>query len=404
MHPKHLVTCIILSFAMVCAEVLPAGDIVTQYGRYTKWNTNFGDPTGGSDSEANAANSVWKYEAVSAPASPDNGLGGASPWYGLPAAGTVSWDAANSRWTGPTSGYPRFEGDRLMSRMSGSVFGAQPRVVWKAPQTGTVDLGGSFGFVASDNSARPVEWAIAKRSGTTYSLLASGISNTPTPEPTYGMGSMGESVGSLIMSAGRKVELRYPTLGGVPVTDRKFPFIVVGHGSALTGVNSASLYAHMVPKGFVIVAPTFTGSSSWGTDVSLIITDMLARTDLPIQLDPKRIGYSGTSMGGITGLTKYRISLYDSRIKAIYVRAASTSSGSSAYNWDVNLPLLMLHGTADGTVSYSGGHRNYLEDAKAPKGFITLQGVGHDMGLPINLLPIRATFTMTFPRRFSATS
>jgi len=308
-----------------------------------------------------------------ATANPDNRLGGVAPWFALPGT-AATWNAASSYSQGSASNFPRFEDDRLRARIESGVYGHQPRVIWTAPEAGKVSFGGTFGFGTSDNSARSVEWVFARRSGGNYEVLASGTTATPATEPLYSIGS------SQITSAGKTCYLRYPLQGGAPITT-PCPLVVVGHGAGGNGTGSAGIYQHLAAEGYLVVAPSFGTSynpSTYSNDVSNIITDLLGRSDLPVSINADRIGYSGTSMGGIIGLAKFRIDRYDPRIKAIYVRAANTDLVGGTYDWSVATPLLFLHGDADTTVRIGPALDDYAA-AYPPKAFITLAGVTHDL-------------------------
>lgn len=203
----------------------------------------------------------------------------------------------------------------------------------------------------------------------------------------FSIGTLGAApyeIGSATITAtsvNKQVFLKYPQQGGVPVTGVPFPLLVVGHGAGGNGSGSSGIYAHMAAAGYLVAAPSFGTSfnpSTYSNEVTAIITELLGRGDLPVSIDSSKIGYSGTSMGGIIGLSKFRVDRYDARIKAIYVRAASTALAGGTYDWSVATPLLFLHGNADTTVQIGPARTDYA-NAFAPKGFIELNGVGHDL-------------------------
>ncbi len=147
----------------------------TVYTRNGAWNTSVTDTTGGSDSEANGASNMWKYEVVNATAT-SNKLSGASPWYKLAAESpaTIAWDAANSRWAATHATYPRVNAVQLGVNMATGGHWWQPRGLWKAPRAGVATISGAIGFhMSSGGPNDSVEWAIGKRAGSTYTLLAS---------------------------------------------------------------------------------------------------------------------------------------------------------------------------------------------------------------------------------------
>ncbi len=96
-------------------------------------------------------------------------------------------------------------------------------------------------------------------------------------------------------------------------------------------------------------------------------------------VDPKRIGASGHSLGGITtyGLA-YSGCCTDKRIKAAIPMSGiiGVVDGPEGYFQGAATPLLAVHGNADGTVPY-GADMNGFARAKTPKYFLTFLGAGH---------------------------
>ena len=96
-------------------------------------------------------------------------------------------------------------------------------------------------------------------------------------------------------------------------------------------------------------------------------------------VDPKRIGASGHSLGGITtyGLA-YSACCRDKRVKA-----AIPISGFGGlvepidqYFRNGPTPLLALHGNSDGTVPIASDINTFMR-AQPPKFFLTFLGAGH---------------------------
>ncbi len=153
------------------------------------WNTAAEDLVAGSDSEVGGATNLWRYEIVDGVAA-ENGLAGATPWFTLPAATTESfvWNAGSSRWDWAAGGVVDPNNDKPAVRAyfvlqeSASQYGKVPRVVWTAPESGKASFTGALGFKRGTGGTNPVvfEWAIGKKSGTTYTKLASGASAPTT--------------------------------------------------------------------------------------------------------------------------------------------------------------------------------------------------------------------------------
>lgn len=185
-----------------------------------------------------------------------------------------------------------------------------------------------------------------------------------------------------------RTTVAYPALSnGVNATPvcKAVPLVVAGHGSEGDGASAARLHGYLVEHGYVVAAPTFpTGYDFAGytTDVSRTITRVLkaSRTGSGILAgrvkDGSKVGYIGTSMGGIIGLSLVDRAGRDKRINAVVSKAGTAMSRSFAGAGGP--PLLMINGNADTVISYSDARASYRQ-AKRPKGLITLDGVGHDL-------------------------
>ncbi len=115
---------------------------------------------------------MWKYEVVNATAS-NNNLNGANPWYKLAAETPNTFTFNSGRWESNHGGtYPRANLVEMGASLGSGGHWYQPRGVWVVQHTGTVTISGAIGFNLS-TGADDVEWAIAKRVGSTYTLLAS---------------------------------------------------------------------------------------------------------------------------------------------------------------------------------------------------------------------------------------
>ena len=170
----------ILGLLFMASQWSYAADPV-EYLRGAKWNTGTTDAISGSDGEANVAGNCWQYEWVTATAA-DNGLGQANPWYALAAtANFANWNG--SRWEATEGGQPRIVQNYLIiSDTTGTNWGKVGRVVWVAPEAGTATVTGSVSFQRNNAALNAIDWAIGKKSGTTYTMLVSGtqadVSNT----------------------------------------------------------------------------------------------------------------------------------------------------------------------------------------------------------------------------------
>ncbi len=177
---------------------------------------------------------------------------------------------------------------------------------------------------------------------------------------------------------------------GAPVAaDEARPLVVVGHGSAGDGAGAAESHRFLVEEGYVVAGPTFPrdGRFDWGAmagDVSHVITRLSEPSAAGVGvldgvIDAERIGYIGTSMGGMIGLATYQRCCLDPRIDAVVAKIAAAPWGR--YDHASGPPLLMINGTDDTVIPY-GWARSSFERAGRPKAMITLDGIGHGLRIP----------------------
>jgi fermentation-respiration switch protein FrsA (DUF1100 family) len=185
---------------------------------------------------------------------------------------------------------------------------------------------------------------------------------------------------------------------------RQSRLIVAGHGSGGDGESAARLHSFLVEAGYVVAGPTFSQSggydfSGYATDVSRTITKVRRVSNrgsgvLANRLTGK-VGYIGTSMGAIVGMSLVDRAGRDKRINAVVAKAGAFYGRD--FHGRGGPPLLMIHGDRDTTVDYSDGKSSYRA-AKRPKGFITLRGVDH--GLNTGGDQILSKAPLTFCRRY----
>lgn len=166
---------------------------------------------------------------------------------------------------------------------------------------------------------------------------------------------------------------------------RSSHLVVAGHGSQGDGPSAARLHTYLVQQGYVVAAPTLASGydfAGYTEDVSRTITKVKRSSRsgngvLAGRIKSKAdVGYIGTSMGAILGLALVDEDGRDKRIGAVVAKAGSAMGGS--FEGAGGPPLLMINGDADSVISYDDALRSY-RDVKRPKGFITLEGIGHDL-------------------------
>jgi predicted esterase len=182
-----------------------------------------------------------------------------------------------------------------------------------------------------------------------------------------------------------------PDRGGAP-----YPLIVFAHGLGADPKLYISLLTRWAAAGFVVAAPLFPLSSNETPggpdggdvinqpgDMSFVITSVLATSAQPGGLlsgmiDPQAIGAAGHSNGAITTLGLVaNTCCRDHRVKAAVVMAGTTEAFPGGhYVLAQAPPLLLVHGTADALVPYSGAVAVF-NSARGPKGLLSIKGGDH---------------------------
>lgn len=265
----------------------------------------------------------------------------------------------------------------------------------------------------------------ASSTTTTAAAGAAGAELTPMAADTPGTFAVGSLDDTLVdktrETAAHREELAlpdrtlpllvlYPAEGspgdGAPTADAPpskgpWPLIVFGHGLGGAGPNYVATMQVWASAGYVVVAPTFplsntnTPGGTVSTDVPEQAKDETFVINWAIEqsqgdsgplaglIDTERIGVAGHSLGGFTALAAgYNACCQENRIDAIAEWAGGfgvRASGDAAAEADKVLdgpPLLIVHGDADGTVSYVRGV-DVWNRTSAPKYFVTLVNGPH---------------------------
>lgn len=219
-----------------------------------------------------------------------------------------------------------------------------------------------------------------------------GLSPTSAALPACEKASAPFAIGTttlVVKSRGASLQttVAYPATsageGATPVC-RKSPLVVAGHGSLGDGASAARLHGYLVERGYVVAAPSLASATfdvdGFAEDISATISAVVAESrsaqgDLSGLVRRKKVGYIGTSMGAIIGLTLADRGHRDKRIVAIVAKAGRAFGSLDGRNGPA---VLMINGDADTTVRYDDARDAYGDLAK-PKGLIRLFGVGHDL-------------------------
>jgi hypothetical protein len=184
--------------------------------------------------------------------------------------------------------------------------------------------------------------AVAMVSGTTAQVQAATSDPDPSPQTaTY------SAYGSkTVPTADGNVLVRYPTSSGAIVPKR--PLVLVGHGMGMDPAVALSGHQYLVNAGYVVAVPPLGSSTDYkglARKVSRSLDAVLADPALAPGILPNRVGYTGGSQGGITGIALQDPSVRDPRIKAFVVRSGRVSGSSPS--WADAPPMLFMLGTAD---------------------------------------------------------
>lgn len=176
-----------------------------------------------------------------------------------------------------------------------------------------------------------------------------------------------------------------------------YPLIVFAHGLGADPQQYISLLSYLAAAGFVVAAPQFPltsaetpGGPDGGDvinqpgDMSFVITSVLATSAQPSgplsgMINPQEIGAAGHSNGAITTLGLVaNTCCHDSRVKAAVIMAGTTEAyPGGQYDLAQAPPLLLVHGTADQLIPYSGAVAMF-NSARGPKGLFSIKGGSHE--------------------------
>ncbi|RQO70256.1 dienelactone hydrolase [Pedobacter sp. KBW06] len=109
--------------------------------------------------------------------------------------------------------------------------------------------------------------------------------------------------------------IRVPTIRNAPIPLKKFPLIMLSHGTGGGRLNMEWLADILVQKGFIVAAVDHWGNTydhktaidfvtPWNRaqDISFALTQLLQTRELDQAIDSERIGAAGFSIGGYTVL------------------------------------------------------------------------------------------------------
>lgn len=190
-----------------------------------------------------------------------------------------------------------------------------------------------------------------------------------------------------------------PVQDGAPAHEGRFPIVLFGHGVTGRAMYYQAVLQAWASAGYIVVAPDFplsNGDTPGGpvvldvgqqpADLSFILTQLLGadppRASAPVvaHLDAEHIAVAGHSLGAITALSAgFGVCCAEPRIDAVVDWAGALYPLLDQPSPDPkvdDVPLLIIHGDADGTVPYRQGEEVFAK-VHTPRWFITLIGGEH---------------------------
>jgi dienelactone hydrolase len=170
----------------------------------------------------------------------------------------------------------------------------------------------------------------------------------------------------------------------IPKSSSPLPLIMFSHGYHGDPAKFSELFTAWAKAGYIVAAPEFPLTSTRGkpydiltdyvnqpADISFILNELLAGP-LRAQIDTKRIGAAGLSLGGATtfGLV-YNPCCRDTRLRAAAIFDAVRLPFSKPFEQNT-VPVLIAHIDTDIAAPYEILRKAYADSA-APKWLLTFQ-------------------------------
>jgi polyhydroxybutyrate depolymerase len=248
------------------------------------------------------------------------------------------------------------------------------------PAASTGSGGGEGGSKATSTAAGPATGS-AGGAGGAGGAMSTSSSGGGAAQTTVASTSA-ETNGSATSGTGMGVCQGGPVGGGRPVAvhvpptyacGTPMPLVIMLHG--LTNFDSAAFeaYFQIAPeadkRGFLYAHPDGTtnskGQEFWnatdvccdfdntGVDDSTYLSDLITEIEQKYSVDEKRVYVFGHSNGGYM---TYRMACdHADQIAAVASFAGAMWNDTSKCKPSAPMPVLQIHGTADATVSYTGG-------------------------------------------------
>jgi pimeloyl-ACP methyl ester carboxylesterase len=173
-----------------------------------------------------------------------------------------------------------------------------------------------------------------------------------------------------------------------------FPLLVYNHGFTSSKNENQDLRTLVASRGFVVIGASFPLTSIGASsllpdvvnqpgDVSYMIDVLLdVREDepspLPGAIDASRIAVGGLSLGGMTTLlVSFHGLLRDARVRAAFALASPTAMFMPSFYETVDIPLLLVSGTADAVIRHEDNAQYTMQDLRSPAALVSFELGGH---------------------------
>ena len=189
---------------------------------------------------------------------------------------------------------------------------------------------------------------------------------------------------------GRQIqtEIYYPATqssSNAPFADGSFPLITFGHGFVMTWSAYQNIWQELVPKGYIIAFPRTEGNFSvshgdFGLDLALVNERIRAlnfnETSPFFGKVEQKSAIAGHSMGGGAAWLAAANNLNVDAL--IGFAPANTSPSAQAAGANINVPVLILSGSADGVTPPNEHHLPIFNTTASDcKTFISITGGAH---------------------------
>jgi dienelactone hydrolase len=225
-----------------------------------------------------------------------------------------------------------------------------------------------------------------------YAVGRVDLSLSDTKRPTHANGSF----------AGAASRALPATLWFPKDADGPHPLVVYSHGFMSTRNEAERNAEHLASYGFVVIAadyplsnfhapggPVITDAVNQPGDVSFLIDTVTGwpAADRPFrgEIDPKRIGVAGLSLGGFTTtVAAFHPTRRDPRISAAVSIAGMSAMFAPRFFATANVPFLMIAGDTDALVDYSANAAPLPDKLAYGGALITLHNGTHAGFAPQN--------------------